>query len=683
MSIAQPQTNPALTPILSLPIAEAELGTVHCPVTPHAGNDALFADWEAPLTWRPSVASKLIVDTYFGGRKALHMAIEQRSVREVWDTGWHLWYDRALVSREAVPADCAIRGTFAVEEVTTGYGSDNNVHVNPWVGIVARMQDVRRYYFLCLEYPNAVTLYRREDDQWVVLARSQQKIGIYTPYALELRLRGSRMEGYLNGECVLKANDYHYEGGKAGIRANCVSFAVDYAVYAETAAVTAHVHEREVRKAETALRASGLPKPVLAQVLDLSPLGGKVVNTAFGHISAPGGPMQCLASMMDVDEDRPTLNLLTLEGETVWATCVPGMRKALLAPPAADGHRDILGMTREEVVKVDGRTGDLLARCPRPISPGTGKPITFRDVLETMANLTGGDQPDTCFLMDQSNDPYAWALNLDDLSTRWMATCLSGLGHGNQLSRCDVNGDGRDEVFAGGSLISADGEIIWSQAEVAERLAVPNGWHIDAAEMGYFMGPDAPPTVHMQCSSGGHVVADARTGEVLAAHPQGHVQSGVAACVAPGVPGVQVISSNRWGNYGLTGVYRGDGRRLSRFQVDYQSDSLQPVNWVGDGIELLMIVETPYRAGLYDYLGNRLIDLEAHLPVRILNGYRGARGEKLALPLYPDDPRDAIILRHGHLIHILRQDSRPAPGTLVHAPSRRDGNISEPGWRTV
>ena len=83
------------------------------------------------------------------------------------------------------------------------------------------------------------------------------------------------------------------------------------------------------------------------------------------------------------------------------------------------------------------------------------------------------------------------------------------------------------------------------------RLVYPNGGHVDALVMGFFDGPDAPPAVHMASSSAGHLVADARTGELLAAHPQGHVQTCTVGRVIPGLPGRQVIASNRWGNYGV------------------------------------------------------------------------------------------------------------------------------------
>ena len=92
--------------------------------------------------------------------------------------------------------DGVITARLALEEVTAGYGGDNVDHIRPWTGIVARMRDCRAYYYCCLEYPNKVVLYRRDDKQWVVIGEQQVVIDVWVEYELQLRMSGNEFQVY-------------------------------------------------------------------------------------------------------------------------------------------------------------------------------------------------------------------------------------------------------------------------------------------------------------------------------------------------------------------------------------------------------------------------------------------------------------------------------------------------------
>ena len=235
-------------------------------------------------------------------------------------------------------------------------------------------------------------------------------------------------------------------------------------------------------------------------------------------------------------------------------------------------------------------------------------------------------------------------------------------------------------------MIGSDGDIRWVQHEVIRRLGCPNGGHIDAAQAGYFHGPDGIPTVHYEGSSSGHLVVDAHDGTMLALHPQGHVQHGEAGRVVPGTEGVQVISSNRWGSYGVTGIYDGVGNRLSRFQPGFTCQCATPINWTGGACEHLLVCDGRGYRGIYDHEGHRLIDLDPLMP------YDGdpfeQRFDRVNVKRAPlvDGPCDDLLIRLNSRIRILSAD-RPftpgaGPGAQVYAPRRR-GNVSWPSWTTV
>lgn len=643
--------------LAQLPIAEAELGVVFDRQQPHEHNDGAFAAWEAPLVWHHQ-ASYLAIDEKFNRQKALHFAFEQRVPEAVWSKGWHIWYDNAVLLREQPPADCVIEATLALEEQTAGFGGDNVDHVRPWSGIVARLQDLRRYYFLTLEFPDAVVLYRRDDRQWVKVAHRQTTIDVWAPYRLRLECRGNEFRAWLDGEFLFRAADYAYEAGWAGVRATCTSFVTSLGVAGAPPSREEHgAGTLEGRAPASPLPSppasprdgtpSGLPKPRIVADLDLSAHGAL---SCKGKKSPPGMTDERYQAeilvlgetlVVRVHGRDATHVCVDLAGKLIWQASLPGVDHLVKLGP------DLVGVGKEELVVVDGRTGQVLRRAPAPRTPG-GKAIAAGNCPNVTADLDGTGAKQCFFLSVGANDAMLWAYG-SDLKPRWYVEAPSGGGHGDHVSVCDVDGDGRDEVFHGCALWNHKGKMLWRQDEVIRRLKCPNGGHVDASVMGFFDGPSAPPTVHMASSSAGHNVADARTGELLVSHPQGHVQACTTGRVVPGAPGAQVIASNRWGSYGVTAIYAGDGRRLARFQPGFVCQAAKPIQWIPDGHQHLLVVDGIGWRGIYDHTGRRLVDLDPFVPYDDAHRQRYDRVQAWRLP-------DGLLLRRGARLRVL---SRP------------------------
>jgi hypothetical protein len=571
-----------------LPLADAEIGPVFDRQQPHEHNDRVFAAWEAPLVWHHQ-KSYLAVDERFNKQKALHFAFEARVPEEVWSKNWTLWYDNTVVLRNQPPADCVIEASIALEEQTAGFGGDNVDHVRPWSGIVARLQDLRRYYFLTLEFPDKVVLYKRDDNQWTVVAYRQMTVDVWTPYRLKLQCRGNDFQAWCDGEFLFRATDYAYDTGWAGVRATCTSFVTELSI--NGIATGKPLPQR-------------LPEPKIVAEFDLSEYG---LLSVKGRKAAPGMTDERYnAKILGCDD----LLVVRVHGSDSTHVCIDqtGQRKWQANWPDVDHlikpGTNLVAVSKKELALVETQTGKVLRRAPSPAG------IAPANCPTAVANF--GEGP-CFFLHGGANDNMLWAVDAD-LNVRWKIDAPSGGGHGNHVSVCDVDGDGRDEIFHGCALWNHKGEMLWKLDEVVRRLKCPNGGHVDATVMGFFDGPDAAPTVHMAASSAGHIVADARTGEILVVHPQGHVQTVTTGRVVPGAPGTQVISTNRWGSYGVTGIYAGTGRRLGRIQPGFVCQSTKPISWMPGDLQHLLVCDGPGWRGIYDHTGRRLVDLDPFVP---------------------------------------------------------------------
>ncbi len=653
----------------TLPIHEGQPGPVFDRVNPHDANDRAFADWEAPLVWHHQ-KSYLEVDEFFQGKRCLHFAFERRVPEEVWFIGWHLWYDNAIVHKTPL-ADGLLRARLGYEETTFGYGGDNQEHVGAWVGIVARMQDLRRYYFLTLEYPRRVVLYRRQDDQWTEIASQQVHLDVWTEYELTLRITGQMFTAWLDGEPLFTAADYTWDRGWCGLRASCTSAATEFVIEADR---TPRVSLSDAPPQEQTH--ATLPEPTVLREIDCSAHGklSKTIrhNATVSPVNAVGGDRpQLLVTLFDAP-DGSTHVLMDDEGQVLWKTALPDAGRVLPTAPRDDGGHDFYAVGREELMLVDGRTGEIRRRADAPLSSTGRKPSAGNGPFLT-ADLDGTGRRDHFFVTYGANGEDLVAIR-PDLSVRWHVETAVGNGHGHHHSACDVDGDGREEIFAGCMLLSPDGETLWKQEDIQRRLKVPNGGHVDSSVMGFF-AKDAPPTLHMASSSAGHLVCDARTGEMLAAHRQGHTQSIAAGVIVPDSEQMHVVSTNRWGNYGVTGVYDAMGRRVSRFTPGFVCQHTTPLNWTGGPSELLLVCDGPGYRGIYDHLGRRLIELDSLVPYADPFSQRYDRVQAFRAPLM-GDPRDVVILRLGQKLRLIAPAGDAPTGARLRV---RRTNTSRPG----
>jgi hypothetical protein len=184
---------------------------------------------------------------------------------------------------------------------------------------------------------------------------------------------------------------------------------------------------------------------------------------------------------------------------------------------------------------------------------------------------------------------------------------LLPINYGHTIDVWDVDGDGRDEVFAGWTLVNADGEIVWRIQGYEEIDDQTGARHPDVMAVGNFTGTGKLQVVYAGGGEGLFFV-DPVTGEVTKRHRAGHIQWVWAARMRPDLPGLQLVTNTLHGNPGIVGVYDAHGELLHRWQVDNENSFTPPVNWSGTGESLVPLTCNYENFGLWDAHGRKVVD---------------------------------------------------------------------------
>jgi rhamnogalacturonan endolyase len=158
------------------------------------------------------------------------------------------------------------------------------------------------------------------------------------------------------------------------------------------------------------------------------------------------------------------------------------------------------------------------------------------------------------------------------------------------------------------------------------------------------------------------------------------VQKLVVANVRPDLPGLELVTINFWGHPGITAVFDCKGKMVTSFEPVPYASALVPVNWAGDGSELLFLSAHPTDGGLLDGYGHRAVMFpdDGH-PVYCCS----------ALDL-TGDGRDELLAWDSESIWIYRADAPLPPGPRyrpIRPPHRHESNymarVSIPHWEAT
>ena len=511
----------------------------------------------------------------------------------------------------------------------------------------------------------AAVAYRHKEEVQVLKEVSFPH-GCDQEYRLKVDCDGRIAKVYVDDQELFRVeDDLVARGGKVGITADCPSRFADFKVcVSEKTKQEIEVAELAVKETETE-EMKKHPKMKLWKKIDLKNFGTSR-QIRFGHLTGTDEWYVVLAQMQKrVSRDAygfiSCLTAIDLEGNVLWQLGEPSDKTEELGKVSADMAfqvYDIDGDGRDEVIVgwdfeiriLDGRTGTIKKSAKTPFSDDDdadliGVPYqtyAFERINPDgirICNFRGKERPADILIKDRYCRIYALD---EDLNVMWKYKSPTNTGH------CplpiDIDGDGKDELLVGYKLLDSDGQMLWSYP-ISED-------HTDEIVAGKWMpGEDEG---HFACVSGteGFFIGDFY-GNIVARDMIGHAQRVSIANYCPEREGREIVVTNYWGHQGVIFLYDCYGNQIWEMENEMNGNILAPVNWDGDGTELILTNADAKKGGLLNGRGVRAVEFPD-------DGHPVLCCESLDLT---GDERDELVVWDYHSMYIYTQDDCPKEQT--------------------
>ncbi len=550
-----------------------------------------------------------------------------------------------------------------------------------------RYQNSRCYYALCLA-AGQVKFLRRNHAETVELFARAYEYNCDRFEQLKVECRGEEFHCYLNGRLVCTVRDTAFPRGKVALAAETAVQFANLLVYTDAATVRRSRAERQRRKEELMRLQQEYPQPQLWKRIDLRDFGaGRSVR--FGDLTGNGRYdiviAQCQKRIYkDAYANISCLTALDLDGNVLWQIGEPNPEHAYItadlpfqiADVDLDGANEVIVAKDFQLMILDGRTGRVKKAIPTPLAADPDEALytvpyghyAF-DRLNVdsirICNFSGRPQPTDILIKDRYS--RLWAFD-NELNLLWKYRGGGNTGHFPFTK--DLNGDGREEMFVGYHLVDADGRTIW-------KLPVKTD-HTDEIIIGRFAPDRDEELIALVAGHEGFIIADL-AGRILVKQEIGHAQRLSAANYRPDLPGFELAVTTFWGYQGIILIFDCHGRLLHSWEPGTNGNMITPVNWSGDGRELMLLNGHPEKGGLVDGWGRQVVRFPA-------DGHPVRCAEVIDLT---GDCREEIVLWDEHEMWIYTQD-REFTGERIYSPekyptyngSNYRGEYSWPGWKS-
>ncbi|UQZ82482.1 Rhamnogalacturonan exolyase YesX [Paenibacillus konkukensis] len=602
--------------------------------------------WYDPVVYYGWLGPTWIV-TENGGTKYMEQTRPQAAIKHHWPllvTGEENWRD------------------YTVEVTIRPLSTHSNT------GFVFRYQHARRYYFLGFEDGKLVLL-KRDQEKIVPLAAVRFPYDADTYYRLKISCSGQIHRAFIEDCELLQVEDADYAYGKIGLASRMPAQYTDVAVTMTEEQHQAWQASSTRDKLELAKLRSEYPQPRLWKTIDFKNFG-TARQIRFGHLTGTDELQMVLAQHQkrghkDAYAHISCLTAMNLKGEVLWQLGEPSTLAdhALLSADLpfqicdidGDGYDEVIVARNFELMILDGRTGQVKKSIRTPLSSELQGPLYSLpfdqyafdrinvDAIR-IANFSGKAAPSDIIIKDRYSRVWVYDCDLQPL---W--TFHEGIT-GHFPYTADVDGDGKDEMFIGYHLVDHDGRLLWT-------LPVETD-HTDEILIGHWDPSRKDALIAIASGDEGFMIADLH-GKLLHKHMIGHAQRVSVGNYRPDLDGLELCVSTFWGEQGIVYFFDGTGRLLNQLEPTCNGNLITPVNWTGDGRDLVLLNGNTQYGGLIDAFGRRVVTFPE-------DGHPDLCAEVLDLT---GDGRDEILLWDTQRMYIYTQD-RPAAADPVVVPDK-------------
>jgi len=625
-------------------------GEVLHPLNPwNESQSKVFQGWETPLAPRGAfpLESGISVMTDNGG-KVLQWGLEDM--------------DRALVTGGDHWRNYTVKTSILPLSKYASSNEDRNDWREALAGIVFRMVTLRQFYLFGIEGWRRLVLYRRDHDEWFLLKS----------WDVEIPEEYTDLEVQLDSDCIrcsadtlgvrFTVMDTRYPAGRTGVRSMGRCRIAQLKVLQTQGQRMESVRLFQLFRKRKEQLGKDLPQPVLERILPVKDLGG---IPKFMDLREEGCFEMLIPSQKGVQYRSINGDLLWEIPKRPFAMCVSdffedqGRLICIISKTqiyhetnvTPNNHPD--NVKEEELYVISGRTGEILASAPVPVMD---RAVVRTDLCPTGGSLTRPGRTD--FLLrewrsDIGHGGYLLMAMDKDLHPLWHRTVDTPYGYTDALQFYDVNGDGKDELLAGGNLYSCTGELLWEHDLLHEMSTITGAQHYNSVLIGHLSGdPELDPVAFLLAGSAGVYVVDGLTGKTRMVHSIGHAHTRQFGKWRTDLPGTEVLVTCHWGNMGIQTLFSGRGDHLWSIQPDYMGQGSCPVQWGDKKHQLLWVNTSAQGMGLYDGYGRKVLDLPE---LKALWGASFHRDVSCFTIRMGTDPRDHLCLLKEGLLHIFGQ----------------------------